>query len=58
MLFSHVDTHNIPIPLQLTTHYMVADETEYEKLYARLTGQMLEVKPPLGKIRPVRQKEE
>ena len=58
VLFSHEDTSHIPVPLQPTTRYMVADEVEYEKLYARLTRQVFEASPPLGSVRPVRRPEE
>lgn len=43
----------IPIVLKSYTRYDVSNETEFSKLYARLTDQESQIKPPLGTIVPI-----
>jgi len=58
VVFSPEEARHIPLPLKPTTRYLVSEEMEYEKLYARLTRQVFEEMPPLGPIRPVRRAKE
>jgi tetratricopeptide (TPR) repeat protein len=50
VLLDGVDESHIPRPLRATDRYLLADAQEYEKLYRRITGQPLVVKPELGTI--------
>jgi hypothetical protein len=54
VVFTAEDGAFIPVPLRPTTRYLVSDEVDYEKLYARLTNQRYEEMPPLGTVRPVK----
>jgi hypothetical protein len=51
------DRQFIPIPLQGASHFIVADESGYERLYARLLGRPPAEKPPLGQRRPLPHKD-
>lgn len=51
------DRQFIPIPLQGASHFLVADESGYERLYARLLGKPPAEKPPLGRSRPLPHKD-
>jgi tetratricopeptide (TPR) repeat protein len=51
VLLDGVDESHIPRPLRATDRYLLVDAQEYEKLYRRITGQPLVVKPELGTIR-------
>lgn len=46
------DTY-IPIVLKSFTHYDISVSSEFSDLYARLTNQEQQVKPPLGNIVPI-----
>lgn len=51
VVFDRLHVEFIPTPLQGVTRYHL--DEEYEKLYARLIGQPPAEKPPLGKRRPL-----
>lgn len=51
VLFSAIDAQFVPSTLKSTTRYLLNDE--YEKLYARLTSQVITPKPELGQLRIV-----
>jgi hypothetical protein len=51
------DTKYIPMPLQGTTFYNVTDKKRYDQLYWRLRGIDRNVKPELGKLRPLPMKQ-
>jgi hypothetical protein len=53
VVFSADDIRYIPDFLQATTRYDLSSSGDYERLYARLTGQRTIERPPLGQIRPV-----
>lgn len=55
VIFGQEEKVFIPTPLQGSTFYKVADPTDYDKLYARLTGQVYTAKPALGPRRPLPQ---
>jgi tetratricopeptide (TPR) repeat protein len=59
VLLGDAEELHIPRPLRATDRYVLTDEQEYEKLYRRITGQPLVVKPELGTIRslPPRQRQ-
>jgi len=51
------DTAFIPMTLQGTTYYDISKPERYESLYWRLRGVNIKEKPPLGKLRPLPEKE-
>lgn len=51
------DLKYIPTPLQGSTYYNVSDEAKFDKLYWRLRGVTAKEKPPLGKLRPLPEKQ-
>ena len=51
VLFDKNDKINILGPLKPWTYFNVLDESDYEKLYRRLTDQIKIVKPAVGKIK-------
>lgn len=55
--FGGVNTQFIPTPLKSFTYYDLSEETQYEKLYWRLRGVSKAQKPPLGKLKPVPEKQ-
>lgn len=57
VVFDEKDLEFIPIPLQGSTYYDVSDDTRFERLYWRLRGVTAKEKPPLGKLRPLPEKE-
>ncbi len=57
VVFNEKDLEYIPIPLQGSTHYNVSDENHFDKLYWRLRGVTTKEKPPLGKLRPLPERE-
>ncbi|WGF37760.1 MULTISPECIES: toll/interleukin-1 receptor domain-containing protein [Lysinibacillus] len=59
VLFEDVSSYmDIPTPLQGSTHYIANNERSFDRLYWRLRGvSNAAVKPDLGKLRPVEEKE-
>ncbi len=57
VVFDEKDLEYIPTPLQGSTYYNVSDDTRFDKLYWRLRGVTTKEKPPLGKLRPLPEKE-
>jgi hypothetical protein len=55
VVFERLHAKFIPTPLQGATRYCI--DGEYENLYARLIGQPPAEKPPLGKRRPLPERE-
>lgn len=53
VIFSADDVRFIPDFLRGATRYDLSSDSGYEALYARLTGQRIVTRPPLGQIRPV-----
>lgn len=57
VVFDESDLEYIPIPLQGSTYYNISNENGYDRLYWRLRGINTKEKPPLGKLRPLPEKE-
>ena len=57
VVFDEKDLVHIPTPLQGSTYYNVSSTTGFDKLYWRLRGITTKEKPPLGKLRPLPEKE-
>lgn len=57
VVFDEKDSEYIPAPLQGSTYYNVSDDVRFDKLYWRLRGVTTKEKPPLGKLRPLPEKE-
>lgn len=57
VVFDENDLEYIPTPLQGSTYYNVSDNAKFDKLYWRLRGVTAKEKPPLGKLRPLPEKE-
>ena len=57
VIFDEKDLEYIPTPLQGSTYYNVSSEARFDKLYWRLRGVTAKEKPPLGKLRPLPEKE-
>ena len=57
VVFDESDLEYIPIPLQGSTYYNISNENGYDRLYWRLRGVNTKEKPPLGKLRPLPEKE-
>lgn len=57
VVFNHKDTKFIPMPLQGVTYYNISDKKRYDKLYWRLRGIKNIIKPDLGKLRSLPEKE-
>lgn len=57
VVFAENDLEYIPTPLQGSTYYNVSDDVRFDKLYWRLRGVTAKEKPPLGKLRPLPEKE-
>lgn len=57
VLVKKEDSRYIPAPLQGSTHYLISESEEYEKLYWFLRGINRIEKPELGKLRPLPKKE-
>lgn len=57
VVFDEKDLENIPTPLQGSTYYNVSSDAGFDKLYWRLRGVNTKGKPPLGKLRPLPEKE-
>lgn len=57
IVFEEKDFEFIPTPLQGSTYYNVSTEAGFDKLYWRLRGVTSKEKPPLGKLRPLPEKE-
>ena len=57
VVFEEKDLEYIPIPLQGSTYYNVSDSAGFDELYWRLRGITTKEKPPLGKLRPLPEKE-
>lgn len=57
VVFDENDLEYIPAPLQGSTYYNVSDNAGFDKLYWRLRGVTTKAKPPLGKLRPLPEKE-
>lgn len=57
VVFDEKDLEYIPTPLQGSTYYNISDEVGFDKLYWRLRGVVTKEKPPLGKLRPLPEKE-
>jgi hypothetical protein len=55
VIFEALHAKYIPVPLQGATRYRLYDE--YEKLYSRLIGKPPAEKPPLGKRKPLPERE-
>lgn len=58
VFFEKEDEQFILTPLKPFTYYNIGQKDEYEKLYWRLRGVSKTQKPPLGKLKPVPQKEQ
>lgn len=56
-IFKAADLQFVPTPLQGTTIYNLESINDYDKLYYRLIGKPFVEKPPLGKRRPLPEKE-
>lgn len=57
VVFEEKDLEFIPTPLQSSTYYNVSTEAGFNKLYWWLRGVTTREKPPLGKLRPLPEKE-
>ena len=57
VLIKKEDSKFIPTPIQGSTHYLITDAKEYDKLYWHLRGINPNEKPKLGKLRPLPKKE-
>lgn len=57
VVFDESDLEYIPTPLQGSTYYSISNEDGYDRLYWRLRGINTKEKPPLGKLRPLPEKE-
>lgn len=57
VVFDEKDLAYIPTPLKGSTYYNVKNEARFECLYWRLRGVTSKEKPPLGKLRPLPEKE-
>lgn len=57
IVFDERDIEYIPTPLQGSTYYNVSTDSGFDKLYWRLRGISTKEKPPLGKLRPLPEKE-
>lgn len=57
VVFDEKDLEYIPTPLQGSTYYNVSNDARFDKLYWRLRGITTKEKPPLGKLRPLPEKE-
>lgn len=57
VVFEEKDLAYIPTPLQGSTYYNVSEESRFDRLYWRLRGVTTKEKPPLGKLRPLPEKE-
>src|SRR5260370_11589142 len=57
VIFDLADARYIPIPVQSATRYCVSSDDGYEQLYNRLIGKPPAEKPPLGKRRPLPERE-
>lgn len=57
VVFDDNDLTYIPSPLQGSTFYNVSTENGFDRLYWRLRGVNSKQKPPLGKLRPLPEKE-
>lgn len=57
VVFDETDLKYIPTPLQGSTYYNVSNNNGFDKLYWRLRGITTKEKPPLGKLRPLPEKE-
>ena len=57
VVFDESDLEYIPTPLQGSTYYNISNQKQYDKLYWRLRGIKSNEKPPLGKLRPLPEKE-
>lgn len=57
VVFEDKDTKFIPIPIQGATYYNVSDKKSYDALYWRLRGIKKTVKPEIGELRPLPEKE-
>jgi formylglycine-generating enzyme required for sulfatase activity len=51
IVYSPEDFKYIPVILKGFTYYDLSEAENYDRLYARLTGQKLVSKPPIGKLR-------
>lgn len=57
VVFDEKDLEYVPTPLQGSTYYNVSSKAGFDKLYWRLRGVPTKEKPPLGKLRPLPEKE-
>lgn len=57
VVFNRSDIKYIPTPIQGNTYYDVSNTDGFNTLYWRLRGITTKQKPPLGKLRPVEEKE-
>ena len=57
VVFDNDDLKFIPLPLRGSTYYNVSSDKGFDKLYWRLRGVSTKQKPPLGKLRPLPEKE-
>lgn len=57
VVFEEKDLAFIPTPLQSSTYYNVSTKAGFDRLYWRLRGVTAREKPPLGKLRPLPEKE-
>lgn len=58
VFFSEGDDQYIPTPLKSFTYYNISNKEQYDNLYWRLRGVNTRVKPPLGPLRPLPEKEQ
>lgn len=56
-VFNDDDVQYIPTPLQGSTYYKISNSSDFDRLYWRLRGVSAKEKPPLGKLRPLPEKE-
>lgn len=57
VVFDESEVDFIPTPLQGSTYYNIGTDAGFERLYWRLRGVAAKEKPPLGKLRPLPEKE-
>lgn len=57
VVFDNDNKDYIPIPLKSSTIYNLNEQKEYEKLYWRIRGIKTTERPPLGKLKPLPEKE-
>jgi len=57
VLLANGKTEHVPTPLQGATYYRPAQQSDFDRLYARLRGVSLKQKPALGKLQPLPQRE-